>query len=206
MIFRIRFVLIFVVCFSMLASCAFTPMLYYKDKPYLEEISSILVSADRKNIIVVSHKYHYIFDAPSIIIDTLDSTHASKVTVQFSKFHVDIENTVVGSVTLDLTNATESDIISAIDSGFRVERWLVAPTLVDLKGVRYAANENIADTQSYKLTEKHVIQVVESLSPIGKTIRTALTPIALAADGVLVMGGVVLLPVFFTVVAIAWDP
>jgi len=73
--------------FIFLYSCTFTPMLY-KTRPYVEEVSTILVSANNKNIIVLSPRYHYIIDAPPIIVNSLKSNYASKVKVQFDQFSV----------------------------------------------------------------------------------------------------------------------
>jgi len=66
-------------------------------------------------------------------------------------------------------------------------------------GQRYRAREALKlDGQSDKLNRTYRVKVIE---PAGGVAKAALTPIAVAADGVLMLGGaIVLLPVFVLLV------
>src|SRR5690606_19135578 len=63
---------------------------------YKENFSSIYVTEDKKTLVVVGDRFHYIFDADPIIVSTLYSSYHPYTSATFSDFQVNEKNEVFG--------------------------------------------------------------------------------------------------------------
>jgi hypothetical protein len=66
----------------------------FEKKLYSEIISSILISVDGKNIVVLGKDFHYIFDAPSDLVKILSSPLHKKVEGNLYGFSVNGDNII----------------------------------------------------------------------------------------------------------------
>jgi hypothetical protein len=172
-------------------SGCFTPMLY-EARPYNETASSFLVTEDGSRLVVLGEQYHYIFDdiSPSlkgILLSPLNLR--TVVAATLANFYVNSDNVVTGDYSLLLSaEASDEQRKSAIRAGF------VPPDLSlegHLKGVRYSAENfpfSAAQTQLFAHRYTAIVRAERS-----KTAKILLTPVTIAADGVLILGGTALL-------------
>jgi hypothetical protein len=173
----------------------------FSNYSYNENISSILISQDKKKIVVISEKFHYIFDAPPTLINTLESPIHSKITASFDSFKVTKDNAITGTIQLHPTGET-SDAERAIakELGFYFYNknykqgnfnWMGY-----IKGTRYSAKEfTMPTTTYYKLSKPYVVRIEAERTTIEKWLRAPLTPITVALDGAIALGAIVLAPI-----------
>lgn len=170
----------------------FTPMLY-EPRTYDEAALAFLVTEDGSRVVVLGKKYHYIFDdiSPSlkqILLSPLELR--TVVLASLANFSVSSANVVTGDYSLHLSSeASDEQRKSAIDAGF------VAPDVTlsgHLKGVRYSAEDFTfpSTAQPQEFAHVYAVSVREEKSKAAKIL---LTPVTVTADGVLILGGLVLL-------------
>ncbi len=196
-----------IACLCVLFSCAFTPALYKeKSNIYVEEISSLWVTEDEASIVVLTPKYHYVFEAPPLIMASLKSDFARKVNARFDRFHVGKNNGITGQVLLKVLQVTETEFQSARTLGYKGSTTDEIGAYVVVNGVRYLSNNDTPRTQPYYLNKKHEIEVSESSPILDSAVSAALTPIAIVGDGVLMLGGLVLTPIILPVISAIHEP
>jgi hypothetical protein len=163
----------------------FTPKLYEQHK-YDETSTSFYVTEDGSKVVVLGDKYHYIFDevSPSLKNILLSPLELRQVVIaDLSNFYVRRDNVVTGDYTISLSSrASEEQRKSALDAGFVSP----GPTLSgQLKGLRYSTEGFAATAQTQKFSQPYVVSIEEEGSMVAKIL---LTPIAVTADGVLILG------------------
>ena len=175
------------------AGC-FTPMLYGPHK-YDETALSFYVTEDGSKLVVLGEKYHYIFDdvSPSlkhILLSPLELR--TLVVANLTNFSVDSDNVVTGNYTLSLLEtASEAHRRSAIAAGFAVPELTLSG---QLKGLRYSAEGfRLPEADRQTFSHPYVASVEE---PRSMTTKILLTPLAVTADGVLILAGTALLLLF----------
>lgn len=188
---------------SITLSGCITQWLHKDYSEYIENVSSVLISQDKKKIVVIGKEYHYIFDAPTTLVNTLESPIHNKVKASFSDFAVDSSGYIHGGLGLFLNDeATDSEKTIArsigINNNYRASslNWSGR-----LSGTRYSAQKFTGDTSSYKLNHPYSVRIKVERSAIVKAMRVPLTPITISADGVLILTFVALAPL-----AILIDP
>ncbi len=170
----------------------FTPMLY-KTRIYDETGLSFLVSEDGSRLVVLGEKYHYIFDeiSPSlkqILLSPLNLR--TVVVVDLRDFNVR-DNVVTGNYSLWLSGlASDEQRKSAIDAGFVTPDLRVSGRL---KGVRYSREGFPPTAHTQEFARKYVVSVREQPSTAATAAKILLTPVTVAADGALILGGLLLL-------------
>jgi len=168
---------------------------------YIEKVGSVLISADGKTLAIIGKEYHYLFDAPQAIKAALDPDLRDVVNVNFQTFSVDSAQRITGGYTLNIVKAaTAEQKEKAVASGFKP---LPAGNLSftgTLNGTRYAANGIQAESATQKLRQEYTINVSAEKSAGAKAVTQAgkllVTPVTLAADGVLILLAVPLLLIF----------
>lgn len=168
---------------------------------YREKVGSVLISADGKTLAIIGKEYHYLFDAPEPIKAILDPGLQDVVNVHFQTFSVDSAQCITGGYTLNIVKtATAEQKEKAIAAGFKP---LPAGNLSftgKLSGTRYSANGIQAENAAQKLRQEYPINVSAEKSAGAKAASTAgkllVTPVTLAADGVLILVAVPLLLIF----------
>lgn len=117
-----------------LAGCA-------SSKTYTEEVSSLMVSSDSRTFAVLGPQYHYLFDMPPAMAQSLASDFRSRLTAQIIReFHVGAGGATWGFVRLQLTgDATDRDRKAAYALGYRTTSEGLVYFTNHLKGKRYLA-------------------------------------------------------------------
>ncbi|MPV66210.1 hypothetical protein [Burkholderia sp. BE17] len=185
---------------SVALSGCFTPKLY-KDDAYSEHVSGFMITEDGKKLVVLGERYHYIFDLPAQLRPVLQSGYRKSLRTTFAGFHAS-GGSVTGHYRIVLPkNASEDDRQAAAADGFAA-----APAgLVlegDIDGKRYSTEGFAAQDKAaaQPFNRPYSVSIKESPSVVGMGLRILATPITVAADGVLVLGGIVLVP--FAAIAI----
>ncbi|UVE68874.1 hypothetical protein L2Y90_19105 [Burkholderia pyrrocinia] len=185
---------------SVALSGCFTPKLY-KDDAYSEHVSGFMITEDGKKLVVLGARYHYIFDLPAQLRPVLQSGYRKSLRTSFAGFHAS-GGSVTGHYRIVLPkNASEDDRQAAAADGFAA-----APAgLVlegDIDGKRYSTEGFAAQDKAaaQPFNRPYSVSIKESPSVVGMGLRILATPITVAADGVLVLGGIVLVP--FAAIAI----
>lgn len=162
---------------------------------YFEEIKGILISSDKKNFVVVGSIYHYIFEAPTTVLAALDpSLHPVIDAAEFRSFKVDNQNKIQGQLILQTKpNASATERSLARQSGF-LDHGSKMKAEIELHGERYRSN-NEASLPLQELHKKYSVYIKEEPTKALTALKVAATPITLAADGVMFIGSIVLLPI-----------
>ena len=173
---------------------------------YTEKAGSVLISADGKTLAVIGKEFHYLFDAPEAIKAVLQPELREVVEVSFFTFKVDANQRIAGGYVLRIgKNASPGQKDKALAAGFKANPSGDLSLNGTLAGTRYAANGIEATAASQKLRKEYTISVSVEKSAGAKAASTAgkvlLTPITLAADGVLIIAAIPLLLIVMVGVA-----
>jgi len=182
-----------------LSGCHYTKMLWADE--YLDTALAFLVTEDGTHLVVLGEKYHYVFDqiTPSLQQVLLGPLRTA-VTATLSGFYVTRDNVVTGDYTLTLSDtATDQDRRRAIDAGFTTPALSLSG---HLQGVRYIAKGFPASADAQQFTRRYTVSIREQDPRFGPASRTLLTPVALAADGTLMLGAVVLVALMLAIVLV----
>ena len=187
--------------FLIFTGACFTPALHSgkPTKSYQEKVETFLMSEDKEQLIVIGEKYHYIFPTNDVLkFITQWPDKKQQVKASFSTFRVQLDQSLAGSYTLFIRDSRKLSPEAKqllISKGFFDNKS--SNTLRyhgGLAGKRYLANE-VRVPETLKLNKQYTIQIIEndtvSAGEVAK--RIALTPLAVAADGLLILGGAPLL-------------
>jgi hypothetical protein len=184
--------------FALLITGCVTSSLYKNStethRNFVEEVSSFLITADGKQLIVVGKQYHYIFAAEDETLKfILTWPEKKRVKASFENFVINSNQAVSGMYTLtvagqDLTAESNKLLVS---KGFISN--VSQKTLVyhgALHGVRYLADKFTLPT-TMQLNQRYSITMREDYPSASAVLgRILLTPLAMAADGILLVGGI----------------
>ncbi|WP_156811389.1 hypothetical protein [Cupriavidus sp. USMAHM13] len=166
---------------------------------YRETISQILVSRDGKAIVILGDKYHYIFDADSDLLAAISSDLHPRLKARFGRFDVDTEGKIRGSLYLGLDDAVSDEARSqAAALGFKAGGQGDKPSLTrayHLSGTRYSAAKFELPGEAKQLNQAYEVHVSAAKSIGAKKALVLLTPVTVAADGVLSLLSIPLIPV-----------
>ncbi|MDR6497879.1 hypothetical protein ACPUER_31665 [Burkholderia sp. DN3021] len=179
---------------SLALSGCFTPKLY-KDDTYSENVSGFLITEDGKKLVVLGTRYHYIFDLPAQLRPVLQSGYRKSLRTTFAGFHAS-GGSVTGHYRIVLPkDASDDDRQAAAADGFTPASAGLALE-GDIDGKRYSTDGFAAKDQAaaQPFNRPYSVFIRESPSVVGMGLRILATPITVAADGVLVLGGIVLVP------------
>jgi hypothetical protein len=157
-----------------------------------ESISAVLISSDDKKLVVVTGKFHYVFDAPSTLVQTVKGPLHPFVQCAFSQFHVDIDGKTSGTISLLIPNSPSvalsplfnAALSNAAAAGFTRTSG-GAEYSTTLRGDRYSAGD-VQPGKQYQLNKTYEVQVASEgygyrASPVG------------AVAGEMAVGGLILL-------------
>lgn len=189
-------------CFLIFGGACFTPALY--DKPaeqtrhFVEKINTFLITQDGKNMIVAGNQHHYIFNPNDTLKFILGWSERKRVKVTFDNFTINSDQSVVGSYQLRIDNADnlpKETIAQLTAKGFT--RSASLPLFLtyygQIQGTRYLA-DNFKMPAAMQFSQTYSINMIENQPSATEAIkRILLTPLAVAADGLLILGGVPIL-------------
>lgn len=176
-----------------LMSC--TTISLWKNPIYEEEVATFLITEDGKKLAIIGSKYHYIFELEANLKNILLSNNKKQLKPYFDLFKVNKNNNISGGYTIRYTGENEKYISWLEKMGFESKTYRDRTTSTysgSIKGQRYTANKKI--NTIYKFNKPYTIRVEEPSSLISNVGKILATPIAVAADGVLTIAGITLLP------------
>lgn len=175
----------------------------YESRDYTEKLDAVMLSADQQWMVVLTPDHHYVFPLPRVLRETFSAGFRAKVSASFEEFSVSSAQRVSGQYRLQVSGANAAERAAALAAGYRA----VDHTLVfdgQITGTRYAANGLRVDEslRQQTLNRGYRIKVNESLAPHLVALRTMVTPLAVMADGMLVIFSVPLVLLIGTDIAI----
>lgn len=169
-----------------------------ESQPYQEKISHFLVTPDCTKVVILGEKFHYVLTATSLLANVLTSPWHRRVSASFNYFSVTREGVVRGRYRLSLdAAATDEEKTAARAAGFKVSSSGEIYSEAYISGQRYAAGGFKIPADVQKLNQEYVIQVSEEQARGAKVLGYALTPVTVAADGVLMLLAIPLIPVAY---------
>ncbi|MGH8085447.1 MAG: hypothetical protein ACREPV_09250 [Lysobacter sp.] len=179
-----------------MSGCA-TEMLRTMDHPpstYSEQIDAVLISQDLKSIVVIGGTYEYIFRDTATLSKIIRSKVHKHLSGEFSGFRIEARNHVRGNLFLTLGSSDDHITEEARALGFRQKATGELYIHIDMSGLRYKKNPGVTIGEAHKLNRRYSVNVAvpAGVNP-GKLL---LTPVALAADGALVLLGLPLIALF----------
>lgn len=171
-------------------------------KSYVETFSAMYITQDGRQIVILGPRYHYVFQAPVELVRLVQSELHPDLQANFDDFVVAADQTISGRYDLRLSLQKDRDtpergaLAQSMGMAPRVRgEWTISGTL---KGQRYAARESSqASDAMTPLNRSYTVTIQEQPSAGEAMRRIALTPVTLAADGVLMIASVILLPLIF---------
>ena len=185
----------------LLIGCTQTTTSLWEKPTYTESINLFLTTKDKSEFVFIGGEYHYIFQNTSSLVDILNWEDRELLTALFyDSFVVDSSNAITGSyVIVCPCHNLEKDQEKWLEHmGFtrpsddELSRLGGNVTYVKqgrIHGTRYLSGD-VEFPHSARLNRIYSIQVEEerNYSFGGKMGRAALTPIAVAEDGVATIG------------------
>mgnify|MGYP003704415217 CR=1 FL=1 len=168
---------------------------------YTENVSTLLLSADGKELVVLGEKYHYVFPAPQEIVRLEASPLKTSVVAIIDPFTVQPDGSLGGSYTLEFKPADAAAPEAALaELGFVKEadgRWLFHGAL---SGKRYLIGNTLKQWRSQeKLQRTYTVTVRDLQSAHDRAADKLMSPVALASDGVFLIYFVLLAPILIPV-------
>lgn len=180
-----------------LASCTVTGFIW-GDKSYDERVEQFFVGSDGRYVVLVGANYHYVFtDNSGTFKEILSLKQTNILSLDTKKTHLkldannDIEGYFVMRGPFSLLPPEDQYRLQAMR--FYPDRNDTVTIKIKLTGRRYAAkylNQNLSPMSSIR-----TIRIYYNDSGIVKNIgKTAVTPIAVGLDAVLIIGKIAIYP------------
>ena len=153
------------------------------------------MTEDGNKIIFIGKKYHYIFLNHESLSDIVKWNDNVEFKANFSdNFFVTLDNKITGKyeVTCECNDIDNTKKQWLKDHGFvrlLKEEKTIYKKVDNVTGDRYLSNNLVFDKYE-KIDEKYSITVETEKTSLGVAGRVALTPIAVAEDGVATIGAV----------------
>lgn len=147
-----------------------------------QDISSVLISADGKYLVVLTDARHFVFSAPANLVATLRSRFHPRLTGEFGVVVIKPNADVSVRVQLDMPAGSADEWREAQAMGFDTKfgdpsRWVLAPDL--LRGVVYKANAVRSPADALTLNRTYQVRVAEA----GEGLRYSDVPSPIRATG-----------------------
>ena len=201
----------------MLGACSENAMRYgntiglWKDNfhRYQENVDSVLISADGKQLVFLGPDYHYIFDAPPALVGALRTPALhGLIRGELGTFKVDTEGKISGRIKLIGERHMGDDPsleaqFKALGFEYAYGDWQFEG---QLSGTRYAANgfrlPASMQEKGAALRHAYTVDVREPDSGLRTAGKVLATPVAVGADGVVLAGAAAAAVVLVPVVAV----
>lgn len=190
-----RIILITLVISILFTSCV-TKSLWSNNK-YKESIQNFLLSKDGKKLLIIGKKHHYIFSIDDNLKEVLLSKRKKNISPFFSIFKLNEHNIISGVFTLNYSaKKIEIDDKKWLkENGFTLgDSTNRYKKTISIAGQRYLANEIKIPTSQFN--KKYYINIDTKQYKYNTAERLLLSPVAVVADGILVIGTIALFVVF----------
>lgn len=193
----INYLLIALLSLSQISCTTSTPIQGSGMSSSQETITSFLITPDRGTLVVVGQQHHFIMSLQEPLRSVLQWKSLHKLKPSFGTFHVDNNQAVNGTYTLQasLSHLQTNERQFLEQHGFRLmsDQTTLSYTAA-IKGTRYLAG-NVQVPQTAYFTTPYDINVIAPATTSRQAENINLTPITLVAGGVeLVLGSIFLVP------------
>ncbi|MCV2351017.1 hypothetical protein [Paucibacter sp. Y2R2-4] len=175
-----------------------------KPRIYTEQVASLLISQDRKQLVVLGEQYHYVFEAPADLVRLLESPLKARLSAAIGPFHIALNGSTQGGYQVFLPadlNEDEAELAQSL--GFMKTTsehsgWALARPL---QGKRYVVGNTFRAARSqHQLNRSYTVTMEAEEAPGQKTVEQLATPVAIASDGVLLIYYVALAPLLIPLI------
>lgn len=181
-----------------LTACMTEQLYRTENRNYAEKVSSVLVTPDGRTLVALGQRYHYIFEAPPVLVGSLRAPVHAHVRGSLRGFSVgDDGGSISGNYELSVAPDVPAPVReAALAMGYKADANSVLTASGRLSGKRYDATGFDAAAAKVPLNQTYELVIHEQVPAVGTVGRVALTPLAIAADGAILIGPVALLAVF----------
>jgi hypothetical protein len=182
------------------SGCSTTPKLIHQR--YTEKVSTVMITQDRKQFVVLGEHHHYIFTAPPGLVALLGSPLQAKAGAQFSPFEVSLDGGTSGRYHLSLpASLSDEEAEQAKAMGFEHKAdgsWQLDG---ELTGKRYIQNYTLRTGRIHaNLSHTYEVSVEAEETPGEQAAQKLASPIAQTADGMLMVYFAVLVPILIPLI------
>lgn len=173
-------------------------------KSYSETFYSYYVSEYGNDLVFIGEKYHYVFNRASEIAEIAKPEWKDKLLIDEINLSTNKDNEVKGDIKLMVSKSIETlkdkEIARLIKYGFIFEVGkngiMVLKKKITLNGIRYEPEVKVDRDNKDHFTRSHTSKIKYELNSGEKVKKALITPIAVAADGIIIVAGVafILLP------------
>jgi hypothetical protein len=164
---------------------------------YEEEFKHFLINSQNGYVVFLAQKFHYVFIDNSNLMKNIllwKERRTLYIEVSATEIHIDKNNQATGEVLIRSfsENLMPHREAFLINHGFKKDNkgWYLK---LKIFGTRYLANPNIHGNFP-QLDLNYKIKIAEELNKGEILTATALTPITITADGIIMIGKILLSP------------
>lgn len=180
--------------------CSSTPKV--TRQTYTEKVSTVMITQDKKQFVILGERYHYIFMAPEELVALLGSPLKAKASARFQPFLVTVDGITTGDFHLTLpAGLSDEEASQAKTMDFQRQpdgSWWLDGTL---EGKRYIQGHTLRTGRIHaKLSHTYEVSVEAEETAGEKAAQDLASPIASTADGMLMVYFAVLVPILIPLI------
>lgn len=190
---------------GLLPGCASSPEVVVQT--YTEQVSTLLLSRDGRQLVVLGEQYHYVFAAPSELVELAKTTWKSEVTALIDPFEVSLDGRIHGQYTLVLARlpaGVTPQVLNALGFVSTQEgRWTRRGVIA---GRRYMVGNTLREGRTREALPQTYTVTVRAQTTKGQQVADELsTPIVMTANGALLIYYALLAPVLLPVMYLSQE-
>lgn len=207
-----KIITLFLIISSLLVtSCVTRYVKKEMDRSYKEDFKGYYVSKYGNDLIFIGNQYHYVFkDRRGEISKLVKVKWKSELIISDINLSVNKDNKVNGNVSLEIkspiTYLGKKQIDSMKKYGFQEQYHKILTKKIVLDGTRYKPGKGFSSKEKNNFSKGYYTTIKYTPGNWEKTKEAAITPIAYAADGLLIIAGGVWMPLIVLAVINAQDP
>jgi hypothetical protein len=184
---------------SLTSSCFQATYKLWHIHDYIEDFQHFFISQDRKFVIFVGEKFHYVFNDYSEILENILSLEDRKnlfIDVDDSYIEIDKNNNINGYIVFDVFNEKLNSQLEFFLAELGFYKNLEGMTKkFNLKGKRYFSHDKFIESLP-SFDQKYPIEVRVKLNKGEDFVATIISPLTITADGFIAIGEMILNPFY----------
>ena len=170
-----------------------------KDPSYTETFRGYFANQHGNEIVFIGRKYHYIFKDDSGQIGELTKPEwIEKLKISQIKLRVDKDNNVYGDVNLEFVRLgkipSKQEELLLKKQEFTENNKNIFSKKISLKGIRYKPAIGFDSEFKKAFSREYESKIFYDADSLDKIKKSTLTPVAYAADGLLIFAGGIWIP------------
>ncbi len=194
-----KITLLSAITLSLLLSSCITRYVKKDHKSYNEIFYSYYASRYGNDLVFIGQKYHYIFkDKLGQINEFAMPAWKEKLGIDVINLSINRDNEVTGSISLKILKPFSELTIKETDYlksyGFDEKKGSFLIKKITLNGVRYLPRPDSSQDNKDHFTRLYTTKIRYELNSEEEIRKALITPIAMTADGVLIVAGGITIP------------